>query len=718
MVENQADYVSAALNGVRNTAIEAAILVMLVIYLFLGSWRQVLVVLLALPTTLILNFGIMKLLGFSLNIFSLGGLVIAISVVLDNSIIVLENIVRLRRKLDESEVEEFAISGTTEVGPAIIAATVSFLALFVPFLLVPGLTSLLFRELILVISGIVLVSLLVALTLTPMLSALLLKAPAKETRFERFFDRLTQAYGQYLGSALQKPWRVVGGFFVVLAVAGLLAPGIGGEFLPPMDDGRVVIKVKLPTGAALNETNKILHRIEKLLEGDPLIKSSFTLVGGKVWGLYTYEIANEGEIDLQLVPRHSRKLSTKQYIARLRSKVAKVPIAGGQAMVSQMKIKGLRNLGEADIEMKVRGDDVNKLFGLAKQAAEKMNESAHFTNVYVSLDLSKPEYRIKLDRVRAAELGVSAADLANTLRSLLSGAVPTQFRDGDEYYNVRVMVPESGIRSRQDIENLPLKGSLGDYLRIRDVAEVERAVGPVEILRENQVKEVIVRGDASGVSVGQALSELKALMDQMERPAGYEIQYGGQAQMMGEMQRSALSILFFAVFFAFLVLAVQFNRLKLPALILACVPVSLAGMAYALFLTRLPLGATVLIGALVVTAATINDGVLLFTFADELVEGGRPSFPAVIEAAKIRLRPRLMTTLPIIFGLVPLALNLEEGGDMLQPMAAAAIGGLILVLPVALLLMPCIYLIFTRKGGHPDPKERLVKKIAAKENEL
>jgi multidrug efflux pump subunit AcrB len=706
MVENQADYVNAALGGVRNAAIEAAVLLIFVVYLFLGSWKQVLVMVLALPITLILNFGLMKMAGFSLNIFSLGGLVIAIGVLLDNSIVVIEGITRRRHDHPEEATDAAAVAATSEIGPAIVAATLSFLALFLPFLLVPGLTSLLFRELILVIAGIVLISLAVAVSLTPMLTATILGRRAagkgKATRFERFFDRVTEGYGWALQWSLRGRWIVVPVFGAVLLAAALLMGQLGSEFLPQMDDGRIMVKVKLPTGASLAETDRVLRRIEQAIGQDDLIESSFTLVGGKVWGLYTYEIANEGEINIQLVPPGKRNLSTNGYIARLRPIVGKVPVPGGNAMVMRMQIKGIRKMGDADIEVKIKGPDIATLYGQARQTVSTMNELAHFTNVYVSMDMTKPEYQVKIDRARAAELGVSITDIAETMRSLITGAVATRYREGDEYYNIRVMIPESKITSRQDVENLPLNCAQGGYLRIRDVAEVRPAVGPVEIVREDQVKQVVVRGDAAGVSVGKALAQLQQAMSQQDRPVGYELSYGGQAQLMSDMKQTVLAILAFAVFFSFIVLAVQFNSLRLPALILGSVPFCLAGLVFMMFAAGLPLGATVIIGVLVVVAATVNDGVLLLTFARELqADKGLSPVDAVRDAAKIRLRPRVMTTISTLVGFIPLALALEEGGDMLQPMAAGAIGGLLMEVHVALFLMPCLYVIFTRsKGGH------------------
>lgn len=701
LLENQADYVLSSLKGVRSAAGEAAILVIIVVYLFLGSWRHAMVMLLVLPITLVLNFALMKLGGFSLNIFSLGGLVVAIGVVLDNSIVVLENITRLLHETSGESSSEVAVTGTAEVGSAILAATFSFLALFVPFLLIPGLTSLLFRELILVIAGIVVVSLGVAITVTPMLTDILSSNTRKTTHkslFERFFDKIIEAYGWTLSLMLGARWIVIAVFVGVLIYAIVLAPRVGSEFLTQMDDGMIVIKIKLPTGTAVGQTDKVLSRIEEKLKGDSLIESYFTLGGGKVWGLYTYEIANEGEIDIQLVPRSARPVSTKEYIGRLRKTLADVTIPGGKAMVMQAKIKGLRKVGEADIEVKIKGQKTEELFQLAEQVRGIVNELKHFTNVYVSLDMTKPEYRVIPDRIRAAELGISMDDVAVTLRSLVNGAVATRYREGDEFYNVRVMIPEEQIRSRQSIENLILNCAQEGYLKLNDVAEVRQATGPVEIIRENQIKEVIVRGDALGVSVGKALSDLKAGMQKMRFPVGYEVSFGGQAQMMAEMNRTILTILAFAVFFSFVVLAVQFNNLKLPALILGSVPFCVAGMIYALYLAGLPLGATVLIGMLIVVAATVNGGVLLMVLAEELRSESRVSaFDAVLRSAKVRLRPRLMVTFTTVVGFIPLALNLEEGGDMLQPMAVGAIGGLTLGIVVALFFMPCLYVAFTRK---------------------
>ena len=705
MVENQGTYVVDALKGVQIAAVEAAILVVLIVWLFLGSWRQVVVIAVALPLILIVNFGLMQLAGFSLNIFSLGGLVIAIGVLVDNSILVIEAISRRREEHPEQPINELVIAATADIGPAVVASTLAFLALFVPFLLVPGLVSLLFRELILVIAGIVLISLATAVSLTPMLTAALLGGVAKvraKGRFEAIFERVTEGYGRWLARLLDYRYLVLAGFIVAAVAGGFVMVRLGSEFLPQMDDGRILVKVKLPTGAALAETDRVLRDIEQRIGGDKRIESLFAMAGGKAVGTVTFEIANEGEINIQLLPREKRTISTREYIAELRPIVAKVPAPGGKVTVAQTKVKGLRKLGDADIEVKIQGAEITQLFDLARKIAQTMNGLKHFTNVYVAMDLSKPEYQVKVDRARAAEMGVSVVDVADTLRTLVSGTVATRLREGDYDYDIRVMVPETQVGNRTDLENVRISTAQGSSVRLIDLAQVLPATGPVEIVREDQVKMVIVRGDASGVSVGEALTELRTAMAKESVPSGYQLSYGGQAQMMSEMTQSVLLILAFALFFSFIVLAVQFNSVKLPALILGSVPFCLAGSAGLLLLTGKPLGATVIIGVLVVLAAVVNAGVLLFTYARVLQDEERiPVRDAILKAAKLRLRPRIMVTTAILIGLVPLALALEAGGDMLQPMAIAAIGGLLMENFVSLFLMPVMYVMADREQGRP-----------------
>jgi multidrug efflux pump subunit AcrB len=538
-----------------------------------------------------------------------------------------------------------------------------------------------------------------------MLTSLLLGGNPKnrrKSRFESVFDLVRDLYGRSLGWTLERKWLAVGAFVMILIAAGLLANRLGSEFLPRMDDGRIMVKVKLPTGTSIEQTDQVLGQIEKTLTGDPLIQSTFTLVGGKVVGTVTNEIANEGELDLQLVPRHRRTLSTSGYIKKIRPLISQVQVPGGKIMAVQMKTKGFRQLGTGDVEVQIKGPEIGQLFDLARQVSGAMNDMKHFTNIYLGMDLSKPEYQVRIDRTKAGELGVAVSDIATTLRSFITGTVASRFRDGDEYYSIRVIVPEKDIKSLRSVEDLPVAYTPQGFLRVRDVAKVAPATGPVEIVRRNQVKMVSVISDASGVSVGRALQELKDGLRTVAIPTGYEISFGGQAQMMSDMQKELLAVFAFSVFFTFALLGIQFNSLKLPGLIIGVLPVCLSGVVWLLFLTGLPLGATVIIGVMLVVAATVNGGVLLLTFAEEFRRSSKWSpLAAVLEAAKTRLRPSLMVSLLILTSMIPLALKLEEGGDMLQPMAVAAIGGIFVEILVVLFLVPCLYVIFTKEKTEP-----------------
>jgi hydrophobe/amphiphile efflux-1 (HAE1) family protein len=693
LLENQADYIRSSIAGVRNTVVEAAVLVVLTFLVFLGSPRQVFIIAVVIPITLFANFFVMRLAGFSLNIFSLGGLVIAIGVMLDAGTIVLENITRLRAEHPDEPMAAIALRGTREVGGPIAASTLAFFALFLPFLLVPGMITLLFRELVLIILSVIALSLLNAIFLVPMLSAALLKpATAGRPGFsERFNDTLRRHYGRSVGWALRHRTVVIGIFLCFLAGGVALFRQAGGEFLPAVDDGRIMVKVRMPAGAALERLDHVNQSIEALVRDDPRVASVFAMTGGAVRGLYTSKIGNEGQVDIELVAAEERRISTAEYIAELRPKVAKLLAPGAGLMVMQKKLRGIRQVGESEIEVEINGSDIDTLFRTAAQVSERLRERSELTNVYISLDYSKPEWQVEIDRIRAGELGLTVAGIADTLRGYIGGHVPTQYREGNDLFDLRVIVPERSLATRSDVEHLVIATPDGGYVRLQDVAAVTRATGPVEVIRKNQIKQVIVRADPAGVDLGAAQNATRAALAEVAWPTGYAWSLGGKGQQMDEMKAVVKEIFGLAVFFSFLVLAVQFNSLRLPVAIFIAAPFCLAGIGYGLYFAGQPFGATVVIGVMIVLATNVNDGVLLIETAQRLRAEGQARLEATRRAAELRLRPRLMITLPVTLGFVPLAFALEPGGELLRPMAAGAIGGLLAAILVALYLVPVLY---------------------------
>jgi len=699
IVENQGTYVMGAVQSVESSAVMAAVLVIFVVYLFLGRWRQVLVMIVALPVTLLANFFIMKSAGFSINLFSLGGLVVALGVILDNSIVVLENMTRLKAQGET----DWAVNGVAEVGSAIVASTLTFLALFLPFLFVPGLSALLFRELVLVVASIVIVSLIVAVTLTPVLTRALLKKSGSEKvsavaqLFDTVMNGLTTGYSRLLRTCLAHKWKTALACVLVFCAGIFLAGKAGSEFLPKVDDGRVMVKVKMPAGTAVAEIDRILDLLEKKIKDLPEIESIFTLAGGKVWGLYTFEVANEGQLDIQLKPKSQRSISTKEFIQKIKPLVSKAQFPGAKIPVMQMKVKGIRKAGDQEVEIKVKGTRLQPIFKFAQKTAARLRETPGLTNVTLSMDMSKPEYRIYIDRAKASALGINVKEAADTLRGLVQGIVATRYREGADYYDIRVVVPSEFLGNKSELENLIVKSNSDQPVYLKDVARVERAVGPVEIIREDQAKQIIVRADSQGISVGEAVERALQAAAQIQKSADVSFEMGGQAKMMADNRKSMGIIIGFAVLFAYVILAIQFESFVLPMLMMINIPLSLTGAFVALYLTATPIGVTVLIGLIVMMGGITSQGVVLLSLAESFRSKGDTAVSAVRQAAPLRIRPILMTQLTTILGLVPLALNLGSGGDMLQPMAIAVIGGLTYSLFLTLFFLPAAYSIVLGK---------------------
>lgn len=704
IIYNQAAYIRAANAGVRDAAIIAALLVMLATWFFLSGWRRILIVFLAMPVSLLLTFFTMNMLGYSLNILSMGGLVIAITIILDNTVVVLENITRLQEERGDNAVER----GANEVGTALTFATLTFMALFLPFLMVPGLISLLFKELIIIVAVAIGFSWLTARTVTPMLAERLLTSvehhESERSLRERFMERLRVWYHHSLKRSLARKWRTV---FITVAflILGLfLARFLGSEFMPKADDGLIMVKIKMPIGSSMAETFKVVNNIEKEVSTLPDVESYFSLAGGKIWGLVTYEIANEGEVNIQLVPSGKRGLTTDQYVERYAGKIQKAAkYPGARVKMMHAKMKGIRQIGEYDVEIEIRAPRSAQIKDMALQAQtviERIKRVRGLANIDVSLDVTKPEYQIKLNRDRLADLGLSVSQVANTARMLIDGTVASYYREEGYYYPIRVVLGEEKFRGKIDLANIPIMTVGGAPLYVSSVGEVGRAQGPVQIDRMDQMRVIKVTASVPGGDVGSVNAEIAKKLAGFTLPAGWSLDMGGQARMIAENFRALGLIIALALFFAFVILAIQFESVTIPLLLLVRIPLSLAGIAVIMFLTGTPVGVTVLIGVVILAGMELIHGVVLITFIREKQALGLTPDDAIVSAATLRLRPILMTVMVGVFGLLPLAMNMGEGTELLQPMAVAVIGGLVYSLFLTFYFMPAAYgLIEARKSA-------------------
>lgn len=709
MIYDQAEYVRLATNGVRDAMLLAALLVTLVTAFFLSGWQRVLSLILSLPVTLIGTFFFMELFGFSINIFTLGGLVVAMTVVLDNSVVMLENITRIQET--EPDTKDKVTKGAVQISGAIVTATLTFLSLFVPFLLVPGMASLLFRELVITVAIIIFLSMIVSLTVTPMFMNLFYpdKKPIKKKHSfiarisDLFIKGLIYIYKPILHWSLKLRWLVLLGFLLLLIPGYQYLQKTGSEFLPKADDGLITVKVMMPTGTSMEKTDNVLEQVEKVIAKQEFLHGYATLAGGKVWGLVTTEKSFEGELNIQLVPAALRPMNTDEYVEKLRPIVMKaVKAPDASIKVFHTKMKGIKRTGIFDIELEIlasRNESMQEIFRQASQIRHELKDLDYLTGLDISLRLTKPEFQIKVDRQKAFDLGISYEDIGNAIKAMVGGTIPTRYKDGAYYYPIRIIIDEQEINSSTDLGNIYISNNEGTKIPLQAIAKVEKATGPVQIDRKNQDRVIKVTANVSGKSVGEATNELKSILKSYNLPRGYKMNYGGQSQMLAENISQMAYILLFALFLGYAVMVVYFESFLKPLIIIIRIPLSLAGISYALYITGTPLSVTALIGIIMLTGMEINNGVLLLTFIDELREQGLGIVDAIKQAAIVRLRPILITDINSLFGLLPLALLWGDGTEMLRPMSIVVIGGLLFGLLLVFIFIPVSYMILYGKNS-------------------
>jgi len=715
IIYDQAEYVRLATNGVRDAVLIAALLVILVTSFFLSGWKRVLSLVLSMPITIFASFFVMQLLGFSVNIFTLGGLIVSMTVILDNSVVVLENITRLQET--DSKLKNLVQTGAIQVSGAVLSATLTFLALFVPFLLISGLASLLFRELIITIAIIIFFSMLVSLTVTPSLIAMFYPEgkpiKSKKGLISRIADKLIDGilfiYKPILHWSLKLRWLVLLSFLLLLIPGYYYLQKTGSEFLPKADDGLIMVKVIMPTGTAMEETDKVIKRIENVVKKQKYVESYSSLAGGRVWGLVTYENGYEGEVNIQLDPAAERPMNTDEYVKKLLpiiKKKAKYP--GAVIKVMHTKMQGIKRTGKFDIEVEIlapRSESMENIFKVASKFKAIMAQKDYLTGADISLRLTKPEYEITIDRLKAYDLGLDIEDIGKTVKTMVAGNVPTRYKDGAYYYPIRLVTDEKQIQSRSDLENIILYSPTGAKIPLSTIADVRKISGPLRIDRKNQDRMIKATANVNGKSVGEVTELLKKEFSQLNLPMGYKLHYGGQSQMLSENMSQMTIILTMALFFAFVIMVLYFESFSKPFLIIIRIPLSLAGISFALYFTHTPISITALLGIIMLTGIEINNGVLLITFIDELRAKGRNIKDAIMEASMVRLRPILITDLVGFLGLLPLAMSWGDGTEMLKPMAVVVLGGLVMGLSLVFIFVPVAYLAFYGRKANSHSKE-------------
>jgi hydrophobe/amphiphile efflux-1 (HAE1) family protein len=697
---DQSGFISDALKSVRDAALIGAALAMLVVVIFLRSFRKTFIIGVSIPLAILATFVMMGMGDLTLNIMSLGGLALGTGLLLDNAIVMLENIYR-RRETDGLDPEEAAHVGAAEVTSPVIASTTTNLASVAPFLLITGLSALIFRELILTISFAILASLPLALTLIPMLAAQLGKVRFKSglenfaplVAFDRGFNRMINGYRALGGRVVRARWLVLATVSGLGVWAFLEARTYPTEFLPQVDDGTVTANLRMQPGTTPQQANRLAHEVERMIGEMPAVHSVFTNAG-----------AGRGGMDIRLTKAGERNLTSDQWVQQLQRRADDAGIAGSRVFVRPPRIRGLRtSAAGTDVSVAIVGDQLEQLDEIGQEVVRRLRGLPGLENVQAAAEEPRPMLSIALDRERARNLGLDVAAVGQTVRTALDGTIATQYADGNFEYDVRVLFPKHKFASVTDVGGTLLfpGGRSTSPVFLRDIAEVEHAVTPATIRRENQNRRIEVSGDVitAVASIGQVTDSIRSRLSDLTLPDGYGLIIGGEQEAIEDTNSQMTLVIMLAMFLVFVVLAVQYESVLDPVIILTAVPLALIGVIAILGITNTPFSAPVYLGMIMLAGIVVNNSILLVEFANQFrSEGEHTVEEAVVEAGVVRMRPILMTTFTSLVGALPLALGLGQGGELMRPLAIAVVGGLAVSSFLTLFVVPSFYVILHHAG--------------------
>jgi multidrug efflux pump subunit AcrB len=694
-VADQSIYIRQALTNSGMAAMSGALLAMLVVFVFLGNLRRTLIIGSAIPIAIMVTFVIMGMGGLTLNIMTLGGLALGVGLIVDNTIVMLENIYR-----HQCQGEDTLAAGrhaAEEVNSAIVASTSTNLAAVLPFLFIGGLTGLLFRELIFTISAAILSSLAIALTLVPALAAKVISTESGWLRLkvDAVVRWLQDRYVALVERVLRVPYLVILVFVAMLVAASQVFLGNQQIFLPNMDDGRISVSITTDPGVTLDEMDRTVQELEQLFAGQAEVDHVFTLVGGFIFGRTERQIPNRSTLNVQLVPLTQRDFSSDEWIKRMNKVIEEKQLAGVQVRMRTRGIRGIRtSRGDDDISIRIQGPELEKLEELADVIVQRLRPVEGLRNLKHSQEEVHHEINLDIDRERASILGLDVEDVSDAMRIALEGRVVTDFIEGDRSYDVRLRLPPVEAANPQDLESVLLfpaaQGRKAIYLG--NVARVNLIESAAEIMRDNQQRIIEVSATvAESATLGAVLDAIDESLQDLEMPPGYTRYDGGERETLQEGRSLTGMLLMLALFLVFVVMAIQYESLRNPFIILLSVPFTVVGVAIGITLADLPISMPVWLGMIMLAGIVVNNAIVLVEYIEIMRERGSAIRDAILQAARLRLRPILMTTLTTVVGMLPLAIGLGEGSEMLSPLAITIVSGLSFSMLVSLVLVPVIY---------------------------
>ncbi|MFZ0391217.1 MAG: efflux RND transporter permease subunit [Calditrichia bacterium] len=698
IVYDQSEYIMRSVSNLGNTGLIAFILAFLIIYLFLRNIRGSIIMGLAIPVSIISTFAVMMLANLTLNIVSIAGLALAIGMLVDNSIVVLENIFRYRES--GIPLAESANRGASEVGMAITASTLTTIGVFFPVLFVPGIAGELFNDMVVTITFSLFASLIIALTLVPMLSSRYLKTDA-ETRnrrlkgFKDFVDKrltgLTNRYSRSLHWSLQhKKWVLLGTALLLIASLGLI-PFIGGEFLPGSDEGFIALTINREKGTPLDQTRLTVLELEKIIQQEiPEATDTFVLFGSAegIFAMFGGSGSESINLRIRLTPMEERTRSQAEIENALREKLDKLP--GITYQFIQPGVMG----SQRQIELKLFGHDLKLARQIADSLKFKMEQIPGFVDVDINMKEGGQELRIIPERPRLNDLKLSTLQVADIISTAIQGRVAARYREGGDEYDILVRLDKPFRENKESIQNLLIPTVTGKMVHLEQVARVEQGEAPTTIFRENQERFVSVGADLYKLDLSSARDKIDQILSETAIPNDFQIIVGGAAE---DQQESFfyLGIAFFAaILLVYMIMASQFESLIDPLIIMFTVPLSVIGVFLALFLTGTTLSVMALVGLVMLAGIVVNNGIVLVDYINQLRRQGMTLYDAAETGGQVRMRPVLMTAATTILGMVPLALELGSGSENWAPLARAVIGGLTTSTLLTLFIIPIMYVVF------------------------
>lgn len=686
-----------SMNEVRRDLGLAIMMVAITLFLFLHSARNSLIVLLSIPTSLISTFIFMYAMGFTINLVSMMAMALVIGILVDDSIVVLENIHR-HMELGE-EKKAAALNGRSEIGFAAVAITLVDVVVFLPIALVGGLVGKIFREFGLTIVVSTLISLFVSFTLTPMLASRWSSlnqykndsiAGKLVNWFENFQRRLDAGYRKVLGWGLANRKKVIGISVGALLVSLLPIPLhlIGTEFMTQPDRGEFALIVEMPVGTPLDKTDQTIKQIENRLRGDPNIQDYFSTVGMSEQTFQKSTQPNLGQIHIRLVPAWQRRISTEEEMTRVKDIADSYP--GVTSRTSVIGMWGTANYSPLEVE--IQGADLPQVVSASQKIGDVMGRTNGVTDIKSTWQTARPELQVVVDREKAASFGLTLGDVASALQTAIQGNVVTKYNDNGTDYDVRLQLAESDRNKASELQNMTLMTGSGRQVYLRQIAEVIRGSGPVEIDRKDRERLVTIIGNLTGSrSLGDATRDIESGIASLKLPSSIRVFFGGDNENMSDMFSDMGLALAMAVLFVYMIMVSLFESYAHPFTIMFSLPVALVGGMLALLLTGQTLNTFSMIGVIMSVGLVTKNAILLVDYTNTLRGRGYDMTHAILEAGPTRLRPIVMTTATMVFGMLPLALGLGSGSEIRQSMAVVVIGALISSTLLTLLLVPVMY---------------------------